>query len=105
MRIDTVDIIKNRQTLFLVGSSVWLVFGEDIFGITFKPISFNVSSMPDEVLEELVTILLVHDDASCLDDIFGVPDKLATFGTELVLVDRRVLEDIFQGVIDLSVVR
>ena len=60
--------------------------------------------MPDKVLEELVAILLAHDDASGLDDIFEVLDEFATVRTKLVLVDRGVVEDIFQRVVDLGVV-
>ena len=61
--------------------------------------------MPDEVLEELVAILLVHDDAGGLDDIFDVLNKFATVGAKLILVDRGMIEDVFQRVVDLSVVR
>lgn len=60
--------------------------------------------MPDEVLEELVTVLLLHDDASGLDDISDILNEFATFGTEFVLVDRGMVEDVIQRVVDLSVV-
>jgi hypothetical protein len=99
-----INIAKNSQTLFLISSSVWLLFGEGIFGIPFELVGVNVSSVPNEVLEELVAVLLLHDDASGLDDIFDILNKLATFGTELVLVDRGMVEDVFQRVVDLSVV-
>lgn len=95
--------VETSQTLFLVGSSV--LFGDDIFGITSKLISFHVSSVPDEVLEEFVAVLLAYDDASRLDDIFDILDKFAAFGAESVLVDRGIIEDIFQRVVDLIVVR
>jgi hypothetical protein len=65
--------------LFLVSGSVWLRVGESVFGIPFKPVGFNVSSVPDEVLEELVAVLLVDDDAGGLDDIFYILDEFATF--------------------------
>jgi hypothetical protein len=90
--------------LFLVSGSVWLRVGESVFGIPFKPVGFNVSSVPDEVLEELVAVLLVDDDAGGLDDIFYILDEFATFRAELVLVDRGMVEDIFQRVVDLGVV-
>lgn len=82
-----------------------MFFGGDIFGIPFKLISFNVSSVPDEVLEELVAVLLAHDDASGLDDVSDVLNKFLAFGTKLVLVDRGMIADVFQRVVDLSVVR
>ena len=90
--------------MFLVSSGVWLVFWEDVLGIAFKLVGFNVSSVPNEVLEELVAILVFHDDASGLDDILNILNKLATFGTEPLLVDRGMVENIFQSVVDLSVV-
>ena len=90
--------------MFFIGCGIWLIFGEDVFGIAFKPVWINVPGMPDKVLEELVAILLAHDDASSLDDIFEVLDKFATIRTKLVLVDRGVVEDIFQRVVDLGVV-
>ena len=95
---------RERQTLFPISSSVWLLFGEDIFGVSLKLVGINVSSVPNEVLEELVTVLLFHDDASGLDDILGILNKFTTFGTELVLVDRGMAENIIQGVVNLSVV-
>ena len=82
-----------------------MVLGEDIFGVPLEFIGFNVSSVPDEVLEELVVVLLVHDDAGGLDDIFDVLNKFATVGAKLVLVDRGMVEDVFQRMVDLSVVR
>jgi len=103
MSIGTTNIAKSWQTFFLVGS-VGLILRKDIFRVRFKFIGFNVSSVPDEVLEELVAILLVHDDARGLDNIFDVLNKFATVGTKLVLVDRGMSENIFQGVVDLSVV-
>jgi len=101
--MDKTNITKNSQTLFLV-TSVGFVLWEDIFGIPFEFTGFNVSGVPDEVLEELVVVLLVHDDASGPDDILDIPNKFATFRAELVLVDRGMIEDIFQRVVDLSVV-
>ena len=60
--------------------------------------------MPDEVLEELIAVLLLHNDASGLDNIFDILNESATFGAELVLVDRGMAENVFQRVVDLSVV-
>ena len=60
--------------------------------------------MPNEVLEELVAVLLLHDDASGLDDVLGILNEFTTVGTKLVLVDRGMVENIFQRVVDLSVV-
>jgi len=90
--------------LLLIGSGVWLLFGEDIFRVPFELVGVEVSSVPDEVLEEFVTVLFLHDDASCLDDIFDVLNQFTTFGTKLVLVDRRMVEDIVQCMVDLGVV-
>ena len=90
--------------MFLVSSGVWLVFWEDVLGVAFKLVGFNVSSVPNEVLEEFVAVLLLYDDASGLDDILNVLNKFATFGTELVLVDRGMIENVFQRVVDLSVI-
>jgi len=90
--------------LFPISSSVWLVFGEDVFGITFEFVGVNVSSVPYEVLEELVAILLLHNDTSGLDDILDILNKFATFGAEFFLVDRGMVENILQRVVDLSVV-
>jgi hypothetical protein len=98
------DIAKNSRTLFLISSGVWLLFWEDVLRVSFKLVGVNVSGMPNEVLEELVAVLILHDDASGLDDILGVLNKFATFGAELVLVDRRMVEKIFQRVVDLSIV-
>ena len=92
------------QTFFLVSSGVGLALRKDIFGVPFEFIGFNVPGVPDEVLEELVAVLLVDDDASGLDDIFDVLNKFATVGAKLVLVDRRMTEDVFQRVVDLCVV-
>ena len=50
--------------------------------------------MPNKVLEELVAVLLLHDHPSGFDDIFHILDELATFGAELVLVDRGMIEDV-----------
>lgn len=102
--VDRIQIAKNSQTLFFISSNVWLLFGENVFGIPFKPVAVNVSSVPNEVLEELVAVLLLHNDASGLDDIFGILNEFATFGAKLVLVDRGMIEDVFQRVVDLSVV-
>lgn len=60
--------------------------------------------MPNEVLEELVAVLLLHDDASGLDDVLSILNEFTTVGTKLVLVDRGMVENIFQRVVDLSVV-
>ena len=99
-----INLARESRTLFLISSGVCLLFGENVFGIPFKLVSVNVSSVPDEVLEELVAVLFVHNDASGLDDILGVLNKFATLGTELSLVDRGMIEDVFQRVVDLSVV-
>lgn len=74
--------------MFLISGGVWLIFWEDILRVSFKLFSVNVSSVPNEVLEELVAVLLLHDDASGLDDVLGVLNEFTTVGTELVLVDR-----------------
>ena len=100
----TTNVTKRAQTFFLVSSNVGPVLWEDIFGIPFKPIGFNISSVPDEVLEEFVAVLVLHDDTSGLDDISNVLDEFLTFGTKPVLVDRGMIEDIIQRVVDLSVV-
>ena len=102
--MERINIVKKWQTLFLVGSDVWLLFGENVFGIAFKLVIVNVSGVPNEVLEELVAILLLHNEASGLDDILGILDELTTFGTKLVLVDGGMIENVFQGVVNLSVV-
>lgn len=81
-----------------------LLFGEGIFRIPFKLVGVDVPSVPNEVLEELVTVLILDDDASGLDDIFDILNELATFGTEFALVDRGMVEDIIQRMVDLSVV-
>ena len=60
--------------------------------------------MPNKVLQELITVLLFHDDACGLDDVFDILNELATFGAELVLVDRGMVEDVVQRVVDLGVV-
>jgi len=98
------DTTKNRRTLFLIGGSVWLIFWEDILGVSFELVGINVSSVPNEVLEEFVAVLLLHHDASGLDDVLGVLNEFTTIGTELFLVDRGMVENIFQRVVDLSVV-
>ena len=97
------NVARSWRTLFLL-RSVGLVSREDIFRVSFKLIGFDISSMPDEVLEELVAILLVHDDAGGLNDIFDVLNKFATVGAKLFLVDRGMTEDVFERVVDLSVV-
>lgn len=101
---DTTDVAKGLQTLFLISSDIRLLFGEDVSGVSFELLSVNVSGMPNEVLEELVAILLLHNDTSGLDDVLDILNKPATVGTELVLVDRGMVENIFQRVVDLSVV-
>jgi len=95
---------KNWRTLFFVSGSVRLVFWEGVLGVSFKLFGVNVPSVPNEVLEELVAVLFLHDDASGLDDVLGVLNEFTTFGTELVLVDRGMVENVFQRVVDLSVV-
>jgi hypothetical protein len=90
--------------LFLISSAAWLPFREEVFGVPLKLVGFNISSVPDEVLEKLVAVLLVHDDSGGLNDIFDILDELATLGTKLVLVDRGMIDDVFQCVVDLSIV-
>lgn len=79
--------------------------GEDVLRVTLEPTGVNVPGMPDEVLEEFVAILLLDNDASGLDDILHILNEFATFGAEFILVDRGMVEDIFQRVVDLSVTR
>jgi len=103
MSVDMTNVDRSSRTFFLV-RDVGLILGEGIFGIPFKLIGLDVSSVPDEVLEELVAVLLFHDDTGGLDDIFDVLNEFATIGAKLVLVDRGMIEDIVQRVVDLSVV-
>lgn len=104
MSSKTIDLTGKWQTLFFISSGVWLLFGEDIFWITFQFVGVNVTSVPYEVLEQLVVVLVLYDDASGLDDIFEILNELSTFGAELALIDRGMVESIVQRVVDLSVV-
>jgi len=104
MSVCNMVITKNMQTLFFISGGVWLFFRENVFGIPFELIGINVPSVPDEVLEELVVVFILHNDAGGLDDIFNILNKFATVRTKLVLVDRGMVEDIFQRVVDLGVV-
>ena len=97
-------ISGKSQTLFFISNYVWLLLGEGIFWIPFEFVGVNVSSVPNEVLEELVAVLLLHDQSSGLNDIFGILNKFAAFGTELVLLDRGMVEDVAQRVVDLSII-
>ena len=98
------SVIDESPTLFIISSSVWLILREDIFGVPFEPVCVDVSGIPDEVLEELVAVLILHNDASGLDDFVDILNELATFGTKLLLFNKGMVEDIVQHVVDLSVV-
>jgi hypothetical protein len=102
--LGTTDAAEDLRTLFLIRGSVWLLFGEGVFGVSFKLVGIDVSSVPDEILEELVAVFFLNNEASGLDDVLNVLDKLATVRTELVLVDRRMVENIVQRVVDLGIV-
>lgn len=102
--LGAIGVAKDLRTLFLIGGSVWLLFGEDIFRVSFKLVRIDVSSVPDEILKKLVAVFFLHNDASGLDDILNILDKFATIRTELILVDRGIFENMVQRVIDLGIV-
>lgn len=104
MSLGATDAVEGLRTLFLITGSVWLLFGKGIFRVSFELVGIDVPSVPDEILEKLVAVFFLDNDASGLNDVPDVLDKFATVGTELVLVDRRMVENIVQRVVDLGVV-
>ena len=105
LKLGNEGVTRNLQTLFFIGGDIWQLLGKGIFGIPFQLIDVDVASVPDKILEELITVLLVHNNAGGLDDVFDVLNEFATFGTELLLVDRGMVEYVVQRVVDLGVIR
>lgn len=82
-----------------------IINGQNVVGALLRLVELDVAGIPHEVLEEFICVFLGDDQASGLDDVASVLDELAAIGRELGLVDGGVVEDIFEGTVDLLVIR
>ena len=60
--------------------------------------------MPNEILEQLVRILLCHDQSSSLYNIAYVLDEILATRREFVNIKERVVSNVFESFVDLGVV-
>lgn len=60
-------------------------------------------SVPDEILEKLVGVLVLHDQASSVDYFARVLDQSSALRREFVDIDGRMLSDISQCLVDLNI--
>ncbi len=81
-------------TLLPVRLSLLSGDGEDIVGILLVATDVGATGVPNEVLEELVCVLLLHHEARSLDDVADVADELLAIGAELLDVDEGVVADV-----------
>lgn len=91
------------QCLPSVFFDLLLVDGYDFRGVFLGGADINLASVPDEVLEKLVCILLLDDQLSSLNNITGILNEPLAFGREGMNVDWRMFQDIVKGIVDLLV--
>ena len=59
--------------------------------------------MPYKVLEEFVCVLLLDHEPGRVDYLAGILNELFPLGREVIHVDRRVVMDITQSLLDLDI--
>lgn len=95
--------VGDRLSTILLG----VVLGDGVsrVSVDLGLVEVGLGGVPDEVLEELVGVLVLDDQASGLDDVARVGDEFLAVGRELIHLDGRVGVDVAQSLVDLLVVR
>lgn len=80
--------------LLAVALCLLLVDGDDFIGILLRVIDADVASVPDEVLKELISVLLLNHEASGLNYVTRVLNETLSIVREFPGIDGGVSEDV-----------
>lgn len=90
--------------MVLILSHLFLVDRNKVVRVLLNAVCVDATGIPHEFLEELIVILLLYHLACRFYNVADILNELLAIGRELVDVDKGVITDVGEGVVDLFVI-